>query len=100
MVEEQARIFRDRPAGRNCQGVPIASLKRALVVTTATAAVWGATVVGFATAVVSGQSMFIAAVMARLAFVALTVPRLICVEVVKRLRPALRKRSDVPVIGS
>jgi hypothetical protein len=59
-----------------------------LAVTTA-AAVRGAT------AMESGESMFAASIMGRVAYVALPVPRFVCLEVVERLRPTLRERSSV-----
>jgi hypothetical protein len=46
----------------------------------------------------SGKGVFTRPVMARVAYVASPIPRLVCVEVVKALRPALRQRPSVTVM--
>jgi hypothetical protein len=46
----------------------------------------------------SGESMFTAAFMGSGAYVASTIPRLVCLEVVEALRPALRHGSSVTVM--
>jgi hypothetical protein len=51
-----------------------------------------------AAAMVSGEGMFAAPIMGRVACVALPVPRLVCLEVVELLGPALRDRSSVSVM--
>jgi hypothetical protein len=50
------------------------------------------------TAPISGERVFSRPVMARVAYVASSIPRLICMEVVEALRPALRHRSRVTVV--
>jgi hypothetical protein len=50
------------------------------------------------TAPISRQRMFAARIMARIANVASSVPRLVAVEVIERLRPTLGKRSVVSVV--
>ena len=50
------------------------------------------------TAPISGEGVFSCPVMARVAYVASPIPRLICMEVVEALRPALWHRSSVTVV--
>ena len=50
------------------------------------------------TASISGQGVFTRSVMARVADVASPIPRFISMEVIETLRPALRQRSNVPVV--
>jgi hypothetical protein len=47
---------------------------------------------------ISRESMFAAAVMGSVAYVASPIPRLVCVEVVEALRSALRHRPSVTVM--
>ena len=57
----------------------------------AAATVWGATAAMWGTAaVISGQGMFAGAIMGSVAYVALRIMRLVCVEVVELLCPARR----------
>jgi serine phosphatase RsbU (regulator of sigma subunit) len=48
-----------------------------------------------AAAPISGKGVFAACIMAGVAYMALSIPRLVPVEVVERLRTALRQRSMV-----
>jgi hypothetical protein len=52
-----------------------------------------------ATAAISGQSVLRLAFMGSFAYVASPISRLVCLEVVEALRPALRYRSSVTVMG-
>ncbi|MGA8438938.1 MAG: hypothetical protein WB762_30270 [Candidatus Sulfotelmatobacter sp.] len=47
---------------------------------------------------ISGERVFSLAFMASVTYVAATIPRLVCLEVVEALRPALRQRSNVTVM--
>jgi hypothetical protein len=47
---------------------------------------------------ISGQGVFAATIMARVAYVTLPIPRLVCVEVVELLLPASWQRSNVTVM--
>jgi hypothetical protein len=69
-----------------------------LLAVTAATVRGAATTVRGAAAMGSGEGVFGAPIMARVAYVALPVPRLVCVEVVELLRPALRDRSGVSVM--
>ena len=51
-----------------------------------------------ATTPISGECVFSLRFMASVAYVASSIPRLICLEVVEALRPALRQRSNVTVM--
>ena len=61
---------------------------------------WGATAAmrGSAAAVISRQGMFIAAIVGSVAYVALRIMRLVCVEVVELLCPARGQRSMVTMM--
>ncbi len=50
------------------------------------------------TAPTSGQGVFAATIMARVAYVTLPIARLVCVEVVERRLSAARQRSNVTVM--
>jgi hypothetical protein len=50
------------------------------------------------TAPISGEGVFSLPFMDSLAYVASPIPRLVCLEVVEALRPALRQRSSVTVM--
>ena len=64
----------------------------------AAATVWGATAAVWGTAaVISGQGMFAGARMGSVAYVALRIMRLVCLEVVEGLCPARGQRSMVTV---
>jgi hypothetical protein len=47
---------------------------------------------------ISGEGVFGLSFMASFAYVTLPIPRLVCLEVVEALRPALRQRSNVTVM--